>query len=76
MLSNVLVLVHGPEVDHSTNRLYLNKQIQLKGFGTRDFVFENKLEGRHHTQPNNLRRSVVLTYIFTGSYLSSLRLEP
>lgn len=49
MLNNVLVLVHGPEVDHSTNRLYINKQIQLKGFATRDFVFENKLEGRHYT---------------------------
>lgn len=46
MLSNVLVLVHGSEVDHSTNRLYINKQVQMKGFGTKDFVFDNKFEGR------------------------------
>ena len=46
MLSKVLVLVHGSEVDHSTNRLYINKQVQMKGFGTKDFVFDNKFEGR------------------------------
>lgn len=46
MLSNVLILVHGPEVDHSTNRLYINKYIQHKGaISTKDFNFENKLEG-------------------------------
>lgn len=46
MLSNVLILIHGPEADQSTNRLYLNKFIQLKGsIANRDLSFENKLEG-------------------------------
>ncbi len=45
-MSNVLVLVHGPEIEHSTNRLYINKYIQVKGhYSTKDFVFDNKLEG-------------------------------
>lgn len=47
MLSNVLVLVHGPEIEHSTNRLYINKYIQVKGhYSTKDFAFDNKLEGK------------------------------
>ena len=47
MMSNVFVLVHGPEMEHNTNRLYINKFIQMKGhYATKDFVFDNKFEGR------------------------------
>ena len=47
MMSNVFVLVHGPEMEHNTNRLYINKFIQMKGhYATKDFVFDNIFEGR------------------------------
>lgn len=74
MLSNVLVLVHGPEVDHSTNRLYINKQVQMKGFGTKDFVFDNKFEGKQLKQVK-CSDYLILTVVYYSD-LPSLRFEP
>lgn len=45
VLSNSVVLVHGPESEKTTNRLYINQYSLLKGkFATYDLDVENKLE--------------------------------
>lgn len=46
-MSNTFVLVHGPESEQTTNRLYVNQYALLKGkFVTNDLDVENKLESK------------------------------
>ena len=69
MLSNVLILIHGPEADQSTNRLYLNKFIQLKGsLANRDLSFENKLEGMPLIPEIATENSNIKFFIFAVTY--------
>lgn len=49
MVSNSFVIVHGPESEKTTNRLYVNQYTTLKGkFVTQDLEFGNKLESIYH----------------------------
>lgn len=46
-MSNTMILLHGPESEQSTNRLYINQYSLIKGeIVKKDYVSENKLEGK------------------------------